>query len=143
MDTEEIRNYAKLMKDLGLTGMEVKGGDYSIRLEMEQGRSAVQTAPVDSPAVSGPAATAVKDEDARTLEAKFVGIFYESPSENDPPYVKVGDRVGKGSVVCIIEAMKLINEIAMDEDGVITEVCAKHGQLVEYGTPLFKYRVAR
>lgn len=144
MNTEEIRSYAILMKDLGLTGMEVKNEDFSIRLEMNRGESLSSDKLIvpDSYIQTGitPAAVEPK-EDVHSVMAKFVGVFYSSPAENEEAYVKVGDKVSKGQTVCIIEAMKLINEIPMEEDGVITEVCARHGQLVEYGTELFKYRV--
>lgn len=139
MNTEEIRNYAILMKDLGLTGMEVKSEDFSIRLEMNPG-SAQAPSPVVIPAAAAVTAEPPEKE-VHSIRAKFVGVFYTSPSENEEPYVKVGDKVRKGETICIIEAMKLINEIAMEEDGEITEICAAHGQLVEYGTELFRYKV--
>jgi acetyl-CoA carboxylase biotin carboxyl carrier protein len=64
-------------------------------------------------------------------------VFYAAPSPNDAPFVAVGDTVKKGDVLCIVEAMKLMNEITAEEDGVITEICAENGQVVEYGQPLF------
>lgn len=137
MNTEEIRSYANLMKDLGLTGMEVRNDEFSIRLEMSSAQAAAAPVLVADD-VQSPAEPA---ENMRSLKAKFVGVFYTSPSESEEPYVKVGDRVKTGQTVCIIEAMKLINEIAIEEDGVITEICAKHGQLVGYGTELLRYRV--
>ena len=69
-----------------------------------------------------------------------VGVFYAAPAENADPYVKAGDTVRKGDVLCIIEAMKLMNEVLAEKDGVIEAVCAENGQIVEYGTELFRIR---
>ena len=68
----------------------------------------------------------------------MVGVFYAAPAENAEAFVHVGDRVSKGQTLCIIEAMKLMNEITAEQDGVITEICVTNGQVVEYGTELFK-----
>lgn len=70
----------------------------------------------------------------------IVGVFYAAPTESAAPYVALGDRVKKGQTLCIVEAMKLMNEIAAEEEGVIAEICAANGQVVEYGTPLFRIR---
>lgn len=70
----------------------------------------------------------------------MVGVFYAAPAENAKPYVAVGDRVEKGTVLCILEAMKLMNEITAEESGVIAEICATNGQMVEFGTELFRIR---
>lgn len=67
----------------------------------------------------------------------MVGTFYQAPSPDQPPYVKVGDKVGEETIVCIVEAMKLFNEIEAEIKGEIVEVLVKDGQLVEYGQPLF------
>ena len=72
------------------------------------------------------------------VRSPMVGVFYAAPAENAAPYVAVGDRVKQGDTLCIIEAMKLMNEITAEKDGVVAEVCAGNGQVVEYGTPLFR-----
>ena len=72
------------------------------------------------------------------IKSPLVGVFYVAPSEDAEPFVSVGDRVKKGQVVGIVEAMKLMNEITSDCDGVIREVCADNAQAVEYGQPLFR-----
>ncbi len=138
MNSDEIRSYAALMKELGLTGMEIKDGEGSIRLEMSAPAQTVAV-PAAAPVQAQAAAAPAEEKEYKSIRADFVGIFYSSPSEAEDAYVKVGDSVKKGETVCIIEAMKLINEISMPEDGVIREICVKHGQLVEYGTELFKY----
>ena len=86
-----------------------------------------------------PEAPAAADSD-KTLKAPIVGVFYTAPSPDAQPYVSVGKKVKKGDVVCIIEAMKCMNEIQAEEDGEITAVLAINGGLVEYGQPLFQIR---
>ena len=71
------------------------------------------------------------------IESPMVGVFYAAPSPDSEPYVTVGTSVRKGDVLCLIEAMKLMNEVTAEKSGIITEVCAENGQVVEYGQPLF------
>jgi acetyl-CoA carboxylase biotin carboxyl carrier protein len=73
------------------------------------------------------------------LASPIVGTFYRAPNPNAEPYVKVGDKVKKGTAVCIVEAMKLMNEIEADVDGEVVEICAENGSPVEYGEPLFGF----
>ncbi|WZE72194.1 acetyl-CoA carboxylase biotin carboxyl carrier protein [Macrococcus sp. CCM 2573] len=80
------------------------------------------------------------NEDTITINAPMVGTFYKSPSPEANPYVKVGDKVTNNSIVCILEAMKLFNEIQAEVSGEIIEILAEDGQLVEYGQPLFKVK---
>lgn len=75
-----------------------------------------------------------------SVTSPIVGLFYAAPAENAEPYVSLGDRVRKGQTLCIVEAMKLMNEITADDDGVIDKICAANGQMVEYGTELFRIR---
>ena len=79
-----------------------------------------------------------ESKDHSSVTSPIVGVFYAAPAENAEPFVSVGDRVSKGTTLCIIEAMKLMNEITADEDGVIVEICVRNGQVVEYGTELFR-----
>ena len=81
-----------------------------------------------------------EEENYKTINSPMVGTFYASSSPNAEPFVKVGDKVKKGQVVCIVEAMKLMNEIESEFDGEIVEVCKKDEDMVEYGTPLFKIK---
>ncbi|MGC4376508.1 acetyl-CoA carboxylase biotin carboxyl carrier protein [Fictibacillus sp. Mic-4] len=78
-----------------------------------------------------------KNENLHKIESPMVGTFYSSPSPDSPAYVKVGDKISKDSIVCIIEAMKLFNEIEAEVNGEIVEILVENGQLVEYGQPLF------
>ena len=81
-----------------------------------------------------------ENEDCKIIKSPMVGTFYSSSSPNAQPFVKVGDRVKKGQVVCIVEAMKLMNEIESEWDGEVVEICTKNEAVVEYGTPLFKIK---
>ncbi len=99
-----------------------------------------QAAPEASvPAEAPQAPVTEKKEDANLhkIESPMVGTFYASPSPENPAYVKTGDKVSKDSIVCIIEAMKLFNEIEAEVNGEIVEILVENGQLVEYGQPLF------
>ena len=69
----------------------------------------------------------------------MVGTFYAAPAPGEPAFVKVGDEVAANQTLCIVEAMKLMNEITAEQDGTFVEICAQNGQAVEYGTPLFRY----
>ena len=137
MNETDIRKYASLMQELGLTGLEITEGDKVVRLERAVAPAAAQTIAVPSAAPVPPAAPAA---DALSVRSPVVGVFYAAPAENAEPYVAVGSRVSKGQTLCIIEAMKLMNEITAEEDGVISEICVTNGQIVEYGTELFRIR---
>ena len=80
------------------------------------------------------------EENYKIIKSPMVGTFYASSSPDKDPYVKVGDKVKKGQVVCIVEAMKLMNEIESEFDGEIVEICVNNEDMVEYGTPLFKVK---
>jgi len=131
MDEANIRKYARLMRELELTGLEITEGDTVVRLERSGGANA--------PAPAAPAAQTPAESPAGTVvRSPMVGVFYAAPAENAAPFVAVGDRVQKGDTLCIIEAMKLMNEITAETGGVVAEVCAGNGQVVEYGTALFR-----
>ena len=82
--------------------------------------------------------TPVDFNNLKEVKSPMVGVFYQAPSPEADPYVRVGSKVKKGDVLCVIEAMKLLNEITADTDGEIVDVCVENGQLVEYGQVLFK-----
>jgi len=139
MKETDIRNYAKLMSELGLTGLEITDDNQKVRLERNVSAPAET---VGSVAAIPQSAKPVQDDGCVSVKSQLVGVFYASPTENSNPYVNVGDHVKKGQVICIIEAMKLMNEITAEENGVIEEVCVTNGQVVEYGTKLFSIRRA-
>ncbi len=97
-----------------------------------------QAAPQPSaPPASAPAAAEERNADLHPIVSPMVGTFYAAPSPDAPPFVKAGDAVKEKTIVCIVEAMKLMNEIEAEVSGQIVEVLAQNGQLVEYGQPLF------
>lgn len=141
---------AEVFRDLGLTSLRIKDemGKYEIELKKEAPVQNVVAAPVAAasadaiPAASvsaGPSAAAT-DSNVDAIKAPLVGIFYAAPAPDQPAFVRPGDHVKKGDVICIIEAMKMMNEITADSDCVIEEVCADNGVLVEFGQMLFKIK---
>lgn len=94
----------------------------------------VETAPVQQ---SAPTPATAPQPTGKTIKAPMVGVFYQAASPEADPYVTVGKTVKKGDTVCIIEAMKLMNEIQAEEDGTIKEILVKNGDIIEYGQPLF------
>lgn len=150
MKMSDIRTLAELVEKHGLTALDYAEGEAHIRIERTPAPVAaavptVPAAPAAPAAAPAPAAEPVKDEDAgadfnaaKMVLSPMVGVFYASPSPSDPPFVTVGSKVKKGDVLCIIEAMKLMNEITAEEDGEIIDICAANGSVVEYGQILFK-----
>ncbi|MBE6936759.1 MAG: acetyl-CoA carboxylase, biotin carboxyl carrier protein, partial [Ruminococcaceae bacterium] len=126
----------ELMKELGLTGLEITAENSRVRLERSMGAPIPQTVSVVPPARQ----ETTEDPDYISVRSPMVGVFYTAPAENAAPYVAVGDRVSRGQILCIVEAMKLMNEIYAEDEGVIAEVCAENGQVVEFGTELFRLR---
>ena len=149
MDVKKIESLAKLMQETGLTGLELVEGDVELRLERQQEVVAVAPAapvmPVAAPApAAGAEALGVSHEQAAPQKegtlvlSPTVGVFYASPSPDARPFVEVGDQVKKGDTLCIIEAMKLMNEIPAELDGTVAEICVGNGQVVEFNQPLFR-----
>lgn len=138
MEEQEIRRYAALMAELGLTGLEVTEGKETIRLE----RFAAPAAAVPAMAPALPPLEEVRPSREGSIEIRspMVGVFYAAPAENAPPFVSVGDRVKKGDVLCIIEAMKLMNEITADQEGTVEEICVGNNQVVDFDHILFRLR---
>lgn len=133
MKESDIRKYAQLMKELELTGLEITENNQVVRLE--------RNAPVPAPAPAAtPAEPVPESADGISVTSPIVGLFYAAPAENAEPYVSLGDRVKKGQTLCIVEAMKLMNEITAEFDGVVEKICVANGQMVEYGTELFRIK---
>lgn len=147
MDVKKIESLAKLMKETGLTGLELVEEGQQLRLERQV---EVVAAPVAVPAPAAPvpatgaeALGVAHEEPAPVKEgtlvlAPTVGVFYSAPSPDARPFVEVGDQVKKGDTLCIIEAMKLMNEIPAEVDGTVAEICVGNGQVVEFNQPLFR-----
>ena len=154
-DLRKIKELIKIMKDNELVEVEIKNGDEKIFLKRSKPQQAVKKMPVvrldtgaavdDSQAaeVSSPAGAAQLepvDENLTEITSPIVGTFYATPSPDSDPFVDVGTAVGPQTVVCIIEAMKVLNEIKAEINGTIVEVLVTSGQAVEYGQPLFKVK---
>ena len=146
MDKKKLREIISVFRESGLAKMEISettaGDTFSLKLEATAAN--VQPAPVAVQYVqSAPeeksAPAAIKDFNKyRDVKSPMVGIFYTAPSPEAEPFVKVGSKVKKGDTLCIIEAMKLMNDVVAEEDGEIVEICAENGSLVEFGQTLFK-----
>ena len=147
MDVKKIESLARLMQETGLTGLELVEDGQQLRLERQV---EVVAAPVAAPAPAAPvpatgaeALGVTHEEPAPVKEgtlvlAPTVGVFYSAPSPDARPFVEVGDQVKKGDTLCIIEAMKLMNEIPAELDGTVAEICVGNGQVVEFNQPLFR-----
>ena len=138
MDEANIRKYAKLMREEDLSGLEITEDGVTGRLERAVAENVIQ---VPQAAAAAPAAAAEKSEstdDSSYVTSPMVGVAYLAPTENSDPYVKLGDKVKAGDILCIVEAMKLMNMIQTEIDGTIAEICITDGQVVEYGTKLFR-----
>ncbi|TAK03228.1 MAG: acetyl-CoA carboxylase biotin carboxyl carrier protein [Candidatus Manganitrophaceae bacterium] len=144
MDLNEIKKLADLMSEMALTEIELEEDGKRIRLRKEIVFASKERglAPVASSQVLQEAVTAIetKGEEGRyaLVRSPIVGTFYKAASPDADPYVEIGDVVKKGQILCIVEAMKLMNEIESDVDGKIAEICVEDGTAVEYGKPLFR-----
>ena len=159
MNQKEIKELIELLVEKDITEFELERGD--MKVHVRRGSSAApvvhvapavtvaQTAPAASAAPSVPAAqptpaasasTDTADPDLHVIKSPIVGTYYEAPSPGTPPFVKVGDAVKEGQVLCIIEAMKLMNEIEAEVSGVVAKMFVANGSPVEYGMPLFGIR---
>ena len=133
MSENEIRKYAQLMAEYGLTGLEFRTAGDTVRMERNGA-----TLPVSIPAAAPIPVAEATTTDTISVTSPMVGVFYRAPAENAEPYVKVGDRVKAGTILCLVEAMKMMNEITAECDGVISEICVENGQVVDFGKELFK-----
>ena len=139
MKETDIRKYAQLMKELGLTGLEITHEDCKVRLERSAPAASGEIV-YSVPEASEPSVISSENTGDVCVKSPIVGVFYAAPAENAEPYVAIGEKVTKGQTLCIIEAMKLMNEITAEEDGIISEICVSNGQVVEYGTELFRIK---
>jgi acetyl-CoA carboxylase biotin carboxyl carrier protein len=161
---EQIKELIELIAQRRLQGLELERSGFRLKIDGQAQAQAVQFAPADpgsmaalpplaaslppaAPPAGGepsPAATAaggMPEANSHILTSPIVGTFYRSPSPDAPPFADVGARVKKGQVLCIIEAMKLMNEIESDVDGVVTKIFPQNAQAVEFGEPLFAIRL--
>jgi len=142
LDLAELRRLVSLMesKDLAEVEMEQEGKRVRV-VRAVHGTTIVESGPAPAPAATAPAAAApepvAEGPPTEEIPSPMVGTFYRSPSPDAAPYCEVGDRIQKDTVVCIVEAMKVMNEITADVGGVILEILVQNGEPVEFGQPLF------
>ena len=158
VNMEELRELISLLRDNGLAELELENEGFRVRLRRESALAeaapvasvpqsapaAAPAAPALAPAPSGPAhpgtqasTAAAQDQDLHIISSPIVGTFYRSSSPTADPFVKIGSNVENDTVVCIIEAMKLMNEIQAEASGEVVKIYVENGQPVEYGQPLF------
>jgi acetyl-CoA carboxylase biotin carboxyl carrier protein len=155
MNLKEIKELIDFLIEKDVAEFELERGDVKVRIK--RGQSAALYAPVPMashfpPAssvltpgahaapVAGTTPALAAEEELNLVKSPIVGTYYESPSPGSPPFVTPGDRVTQGQVLCIVEAMKLMNEIESDVAGELVKILVSNGQPVEYGQPLFSVR---
>jgi len=147
-DMDELRELADLFDERGLTEFEFENENIRVRLSKMTGMP-VHAAPSVAPNLAHPQTSTTPEESAASLSlasdlfkitSPIVGTFYRSPAPDKDPYVSEGSKVSPETVVCIVEAMKLMNEIQAETSGEVVEIYAENGQPVEFGQPLFGIR---
>ncbi len=144
MDIRKVKKLIELLDESGVAEIEIKEGEESVRIS-RAGSFAPVAAPVSAPApvqvtaaATTPAAAVPSDEiSGHVVRAPMVGTFYIAPSPGAKPFVEAGQSVKNGDTLCIIEAMKLLNQIESDKAGTVKSVLVENGQPVEYNQPLF------
>jgi len=156
VDLSEIRKIVKLMDDHGLSLFQFEKEDFNLKLkkgsDLEDLQRAMAAAPVAAapvapaaaPAAPAPAAASADSAPAapagETIDSPMVGTFYRKPSPDADLFVNVGDPVSEGQTICIIEAMKVMNEIKAEKSGTISEICVEDGSPVQFGDTLFRLK---
>jgi acetyl-CoA carboxylase biotin carboxyl carrier protein len=156
MNQKEIKELVEFLVEKDIAEFELERGDVKVRVKRGNAAAAAPAvvnyaapAPVPvpqavaaAPATAAPAAAAESEEGIEIVKSPIVGTFYEAASPGAPAFVKQGDTVVAGQVLCIVEAMKLMNEIEAEKAGEIVKILVANGQPVEYGQPLYKIRVS-
>src|SRR5262245_36101239 len=151
MDIRKIKKLIELLEESGIAEIEIKEGEEALRISRMSSGTAVAhvpsvaslplAAPIQVPQAAAPAAAAAAPAKAKANEhvitAPMVGTFYGAPSPGAKPFVEIGDEIKVGQVLCIIEAMKMMNQIEADKAGRVTSIMARNGDPVEFGQPLF------
>lgn len=135
MTNQELKDFLACFEGSSLTKLKLSTQEFTI--ELERSLTAAPAVPASAPA---PAVPAPKAPEGETVTAPMVGTFYAASAPEQPPFVKVGDRVRKGQPVCLLEAMKMMSEIPAPCDCEITAVLKENGALVSFGEPLFRYQ---
>ena len=140
MDLQQIEKLVQIIENSSMLEFSIQEGDTKIKMS-RRGTAGVPGEAAITIAQTAPAAQAEEEsEDETYITSPIVGTFYSAPSPEAKAFVKVGDRVKAGQTVSNLEAMKLMNEIMAEVDGEIVEICVANGQVVDYGSPLFRIR---
>ena len=147
MDIRKVKKLIEMLEQSSIAEIEIREGEELVRVSRASEVASPEvhaSVPVAVPSASAPGteeraaeAPAAPPPDGHLIHAPMVGTFYSAPDPDSAPFVQVGQAVSKGEVLCIIEAMKLMNQIECDRDGVVSSVLVETGQPVEYGEPLF------
>ena len=142
MDIRKVKKLIELLDESGIAEIEIKEGDESVRISRNSSGVAAPApvfaaAPVAAPAPPAAPPAAADDSEGYEVTAPMVGSFYSSPSPEAAPFVQVGDQVNEGDTLCIIEAMKMMNQIDAEVSGSIKSIRVQNGDPVEYGQTLF------
>jgi acetyl-CoA carboxylase biotin carboxyl carrier protein len=139
MELEDLKNLIELLKETDITELQVEKEGTKVKIKREKIFTSLEVPTQKASNIQDSIIKETEEDTQRlnTVTAPIVGTFYRSPSPDAPPFVEAGLRVKKGQVICIIEAMKLMNEIESDTDGIVVKALVENGQPVEYGEPLF------
>lgn len=146
MNLDTLKQIVKVAKDEGVAELKVDTKDFKVEVRFSTGAVAPvvhHSAPVVHHASQAPQAAkpvVAIDAGLHIIKSPFVGTFYAAPGPGKPNYSKVGDKVKAGQALCVLEAMKIMNEIDTDINGEIVEICVENESLVEFGQPLFKIK---
>ena len=153
LSMKEIRELVDLVTERGLSGLEIERAGFRLRIDgprptsaevspAERHGAAAHPGPARGAAPGAEAPAPEEDENVHVITSPIVGTFYRSPSPEADPFAEIGQRIAKGKILCIIESMKLMNEIESDVEGEVVAVFPRNGQPVEYGEKLFAIRLA-
>jgi acetyl-CoA carboxylase biotin carboxyl carrier protein len=148
MDIRKVKKLIELLEESGISELEISEGEESVRISRHpragmqvaapQAAPMVYAAPAAAPAAAAtPAAERAPRNDEHTVTSPMVGTYYSSASPGAKPFVEIGSEIKVGQILCIIEAMKMMNQIESDKEGRVTAMLAKNGEPVEFGQPLF------
>ncbi len=144
MDIRKVKKLIELLEESGVAEIEIKEGEESVRISrhsqqppMMQPAAPAHAPQPAAPAPGEPAPAAAPETRGKTINSPMVGTFYRASSPDASPFVEVGTTVSKGDTICIIEAMKMFNQIEAEVDGTIKDILVENGQPVEYDQPLF------
>jgi acetyl-CoA carboxylase biotin carboxyl carrier protein len=151
MDIRKVKKLIELLEESDVAEIEIHEGEESVRISRNSSQTAsltmppaipqaaVAAAPVAIPAAQAPVAAQEREQEitGHTVRSPMVGTFYRSPSPGSKPFIEVGQQVSAGDTLCIIEAMKILNQIESDKSGTVKQILVENGEPVEYNEPLF------